>query len=324
MTPSRCALLLAGLCAGLAAGCGGGGGGTCPDGFPRGSGKLTVTEVAAFTPAPEGVAVCPGGDVFLALTESGEIWRLPVDGADPVLHTTLGGRRPGGLACDAEGRLYVADFGGGTELPACVRLDGATPTALVLPTDVGGTTIEHPNGVVVVPGAGVYLSDSGRGEIIRFVEESADVYSATLVASGADLAAAGILPGANGLAYDATSSTLWVAVTAQSLVLGYDLLADGTLAATPRERYDDTAGVSLPDGVAVDEEGTVWVANALGGEILRIAGGGGTVAANVASPASFAFRGGTLFVTSFALGATTSGALSTVDVGACSGSVAAL
>ena len=318
MKPSRYALFTAGLVAGLAAGCGGGDGGTCPDGFPRGPSALTVTEVASFTPAPEGVAVCPGGDVFVATTESGEIWRLPVDGSAAVLYTTLTGRRPGGLACDDQGRLFVADFGGGAAIPACLRLDGAE-AMLVLPTDVEGTPIEHPNGVVIVPGAGIYLSDSGRGEIVRFVEASTDVYDATLVASGADLAASGVIPGANGLAYHAASSTLYVAVTALSQVVAYDLNADGTLGATPRERFGDTYGLSLVDGVAVDEEGTLWVANALGGEIVRVAGSG-EVVASVPSAASLAFRGGTLFVTSFVPGADGTGALSTLDVGACAGS----
>lgn len=292
----------------------------CNDGFPRGEGAMELTEVARFTPAPEGVTVCPGGDVFVSLFAAGEIWRLPVDGSGPVLYTTLEGRGPAGLACDDEGRIFAADFGREGGGPSgCVRIDHEGHEGLSLPNEVGGEAFTEPNGIAFVPGAGIYMSDSKRGLIARFVEDAPDTYSVTLAASGADLIGFldGAFTGANGLAYRVETRTLYCAVSTMPRLQAYEVALDGSLPETPTTMYEHAAVGHALDGSAVDENGGLYVAKWLRGELLRVSDE--EVIATFPNPASLAWRGGTLFMTSYIIGAEEEGSLQSIDIGACGG-----
>ncbi len=71
------------------------------------------------------------------------------------------------------------------------------------------------------------------------------------------------------------------------------------------------------DGVAVDETGVIYVAKWLRGEVVRSTDE--AVVASFTTPASLAFRGGTLFISSFLPGATAEGRLHALDLGVCGG-----
>jgi sugar lactone lactonase YvrE len=290
----------------------------CADGFPRGAGTLAVSEVARFSPSPEGVTVCPGGDVFVSIYSgsTGEIRRVPADGSPPVLYATLPGHLPAGLACDDAGRIFVADFNGTAAGDGgCLRVDREGHEGLHLPNTVDGEALDNPNGIVFVPGAGVYLSDSQKGWVVRYVETGPDAYAATLVASGFT----GVLtqPGANGLAWHAAPRRLYLAVSTMPRVVSWEVAADGTLVGSPVEAWSSGSIFDAADGVAVDAGGVVYVAQWLRGLVLRVSDG--EFIATFPNPASFAFRGGTLFVTSYVAGATAEGSLQAIDVGVCGG-----
>lgn len=278
----------------------------CADGLARGSADPVVRQVAPFTPSPEGVAVCPGGAVFVALGGNGQIWRVPESGA-AELWTTLPGRQPAGLSCDDQGRLLVADWGadGASEPAAVVLLRDRADSGVTLPADVGGAPLEDLNGVLAVAGVGVFASDSARGIVAGFVERDG-AWTASVAASD--------LPGANGLAYDATSRTLYVALTYAKRVVALAVATDGTLSA-PHDAWTGTGATDLPDGVTVDAQGELYVAKYAAGAVVRASDG--VVVATVPNPASLAFRGGTLLVTDYKLQAERAGGLYAVALGVC-------
>jgi sugar lactone lactonase YvrE len=98
----------------------------------------------------------------------------------------------------------------------------------------------------------------------------------------------------NGMARTADGRTLIVAETFAARLTAFDILADGSLAerrtwASLSERSFATvseclgSGAALPDGIALDTEGAVWIGDAGGRAALRVAPGG-EILARVPTP----------------------------------------
>jgi sugar lactone lactonase YvrE len=75
----------------------------------------------------------------------------------------------------------------------------------------------------------------------------------------------------NGSAVTPDGDTLIVAETGAARLSAFDIADDGTLSG--RRTYADLPG-RAPDGIALDAEGAVWVADALGNACVRVREGG--------------------------------------------------
>ena len=97
----------------------------------------------------------------------------------------------------------------------------------------------------------------------------------------------------NGMAITPDGGTLIVAETFGMRLTAFDRSASGELG--NRRVWADLAGrFVMPDGISLDAEGAVWVANAMGPECLRVAEGGDVLATVVTSQTAFAcMLGGT-------------------------------
>ncbi len=281
----------------------------CQDGFPRGERRTEARLITPFTPSPEGVTVCANGDVLVALDGNGEIWRVPLDGSAPERRASVGQRQPAGLTCDEQGRLFVAIFAirdGAPSPPGVVMIAEKAASPEVLPAPPG-PELTGLNGIVAVAGLGVYASDTASGRIVRYSEVEPGKFEASEAAT--DL----LFP--NGLAFDGTSHTLYVVQSPLQNVLAFEVAADGSLGA-PREAWGGNELLGFTDGVAVDEAGTLYMASYLSGTVLR--GANSEVVAQIPSPASLAFRGGTLLATDYKLfDPEARGGLYAIDLGAC-------
>lgn len=274
------------------------GGDLCGDGFPRGmAGAPRV--VAALAPAPEGVAVCANGDVFVTIPDEAKILRVPLSGGDPEVWTTMPGRQPLGMTCVGN-VLYVADFR--SKDGAVMRVVAKDDPGTALPNIDGDKGYSALNAVVWVPGVGLFASDASNtpsGRIVRFAETAPGMFQASVAKSG--------LGFPNGLAFDPKSNALDVAFTVNSKVVSYPLEAAGALG-SGTDAWSGTAVVDAVDGIARDENKALYVARYLKGFVTR-----STDKANIAavkSPKSLAFRGGTLLFTGEA-------GLHAVDLGVC-------
>jgi sugar lactone lactonase YvrE len=235
------------------------------------------------------------------------VWHVQLDGQQE-LWATLGDRRPAGITCDDRGRLFVATFstksGAQASLgPVLITEQGAAPIELPQPT--AAKPISGLNGIVAVPGVGVYASDTSNGTIVLWQETAEGVFAASVVAS--DVAFA------NGLAYAPSTRALYVNASGSWQLLQFTVGADGALG--------DRRDVPVPfmlfmDGVAVDEQGDLYVADWLGGYVVRLSTRRSVL--RIANPASLAFRGGTLLATDYKLGdAEAEGGLYALDLGVC-------
>jgi hypothetical protein len=242
--------------------------------------------ITKLSSAPEGVAKCADGNVFVSLPDTAQILRVPLDGGVPEVWTTLTGRHPLGMAC-ADNVVWVVDFGTNNApvLTVASKGDPGTPMPLV----EGGGPYGAMNGVIVIKGHGIYATDQSTsltaGRIIRFQQINGS-YQASVVKSG--------LAFPNDLAYDPNTHSIDLTLTLASQVLTFGLDADGGLG-PPTVSYSSIPMVDAFDQVSRDENNALYVAHYLWGYVGRTSDG--AMISGLNQPRGLTFRGGTLLIT---------------------------
>jgi gluconolactonase len=236
---------------------------------------------------PEGVAVHPDGSVWCG-GERGQIFRLDPDGTSIEEVASTGGFALG-MAFDRAGDLFVCDL----KHAAVFRLEvssgrverlseGAPDRAFLIPNypafDHEGRLYVSDSHRFGTPGPGVFrIEPDGRTELWY----DRDVTFA------------------NGLALAADGTSLYVAETFASNVFRIPIREDGS----PSER-EEVAHVpgSLPDGLAFDVDGNLYVGCYEPSHVLRVDRTGNVevlwhdvTAHTLAHPTNVAFRGTTMF-----------------------------
>ena len=237
---------------------------------------------------PEGVAVHPDGSVWCG-GERGQVYRLEPDGKSIQQVASTGGFCLGMAFDPSAEHLYVCDL----KLAAVFRVavatgrverfaGGAHDGPFRIPNfpafDAEGRLYVSDSHGFGVPGPGVFRIDpDGRGELWY----DRDVTFA------------------NGLAVAQDGSALYVAETFASSVFRIPIRDDGT--AGVREEVAHVPG-SLPDGLAFDVDGNLYVGCYEPSHILRVDPAGTVVvlwhdvtAHTLAHPTNLAFRGPTMF-----------------------------
>lgn len=221
----------------------------------------------------EGPTFDRDGNLFVVnYRGNGNIGRIAADGTASVwcvldaLAPIEGTRsQANGLKVDSEGRLVVADAGGGRLL----RIAADGKSAQVLADRWNGSRFNAINDVALDTKGNIYFSDPGGsnaetpiGSIYRF---DITTNAVTRLATG--------LAFPNGLAVTIDQQHLCVAESSRYRVLIYDLI-DGTaenervLIEFPQQPEGDIRGGPFdPDGMIVDEAGRLYVAMWTGGVI---------------------------------------------------------
>jgi len=195
--------------------------------------------VATVPEQPSGLGWMPDGSLLAVSMRDRRLLRFR-DGGGPEVHADLSDLAPwhlNDMVVDSQGRAFVGNFG--FDLMA----GGAIRSAAIVRVDADGTAsvaaddLLFPNGTVITPDA----------------------------------------------------RTLIVAETLGGRLTAFDLGADGSLSnrrvwaeLSPVVETEDmgellAAGGVAPDGTALDAEGCVWAADALGGRVLRVRQGGEVV-----------------------------------------------
>lgn len=286
---------------------------------------------------PEGIAVDPkNGDVYVSTFDFGGNNRLLRFGRHGRLLAQIdfAGSPLLGLAFDAlSHEVYVANFGvskiqrvpagfadgAAVEDVADVPIVGAPADRVVGNPDGSTDTISFGNAfpapnALVLDGAGsLWFSDSFQGAIFR-IPALADcpgpACSVELVVQDPLLATAGFPPfGANGLAFSHDELSLFVANTGDDRVLRVDLAGPEPVISVFAE------SVNGADGLAMGDDGTLWVAANQADQIVGLDASGRVVAKlgeflglrrdgtvrGLLFPASLALHGHRAFVTNLAL-----------------------
>jgi serine/threonine protein kinase, bacterial len=186
-----------------------------------------------FSLSPGGVAVDSAGSVYVTSEDMfGRVVKLTAGSSAPTVLPFSGLYQPQGLAVDANGAVYVADFNN-----RVVKLAAGANTQTVLPF----TGLNYPEGVAVDSAGNVYVADRGNNRVVKL-----DAASSTQ----RDLPFTG-LNRPDGVAVD-SAGTVYVTDSDNARVLKLDPGAS-TQTVLP------FTGLTVPWGIAVDTAGTVYV-----------------------------------------------------------------
>jgi gluconolactonase len=200
---------------------------------------------------PEGICVAAGGALWLS-SETGLLTRLGPAGERTDIGS--GGVAPNGLALDHHERVLVADYGDGAGL---LRFDPRIEAIDLRITVVDGLPVRRANHPAVDRAGLVWCTCSTllEDDLAAVTEGVADGYIFVVDDEGSSRVVADGLRFANGLAFSPDGDWLYVAESGARQVSRARVSQDALGAF---ERFGPDLG-AVPDGVAVDSTGAVWV-----------------------------------------------------------------
>jgi gluconolactonase len=235
---------------------------------------------------PEGVAVHRDGSVWCG-GERGQIYRISADGSTIQQVASTGGYCLG-IAFDKEDNLYVCDL----KSAAVMRLDARNGALERFADGANGRGFDILNFPTFDAEGRLYVSDSHA-----FKEPGPGIFRFLPDGSG-ELWYDEPINFANGLAFSPDGNYLYVAETFGNAVFRI-AIEDGY--AGSREEVARLPGI-LPDGLAFDTEGNLYVACYEPSQVIRVTPDrrverliGDEEAHLFCHPTNLAFRGSTLF-----------------------------
>jgi gluconolactonase len=237
---------------------------------------------------PEGIAVHRDGSIWCG-GERGQVYRIEADGSamEQVARAEDGFSH--GMAFDADDNLYVCDL----KHAAVMKLDTKSGILERFADGADGRGISICNSPAFDAQGHLYVSDSNA-----FKEPGPGIFRFSPDGSG-ELWYGEPINFANGLALGPDGRHLYVAETFGNAVFRIPILEDGS--AGTREEVASLPG-ALPDGLAFDTEGNLYVACYEPSQVLRVAPDG-TVESLIRDeeahllchPTNLAFRDSVLF-----------------------------
>jgi sugar lactone lactonase YvrE len=276
---------------------------------------------------PEGIAVDRSGNLYVSTfafdkpeTASGQIF---VFGSSQKLSRVLEVERSSRLLLGVAlhphtGKLLVADFGSAQVLEVDPNT-GASTVFMSLPSGVTGAGL---NAITFDAAGNVYVSDSFNGTIWQTAAAGG---TASAWVAHDNLRTTGVPGfGANGLAFNKSGDTLFVANTGNDTVVKV-AVAPGADGQRTAEVFVN--GINGADGLAVDGDDNIWVAANQANELVVLNPSGRVIAKlgdfngidsngtvnGYLFPASLVFHGGKAIVTNLALDLRSIGAVQSVD-----------
>ena len=220
------------------------------------TGLQTLVDGLAF---PE----CPrwhDGELWLSEKRAGRVVAISETGDVRSVVAVPGG--PGGLGWSPSGELLVLDM----SARHLLRLEG---DELMIVADLSEVTVGRCNDMVVDQEGRAYVGHFGYDLL-----GGAPAAPATLVLvqpGGAVSTVADDLHFPNGCELTADASTLLVAESAANRITEFDVRADGSLG---ERRAFAELGAAIPDGIARDAAGGLWVSDPVGCAVVRVERGG--------------------------------------------------
>ena len=180
--------------------------------------------------------------------------------------------RPGGLGWLPDGRLLIVSM---TER-ALLRVDGHQ---IVVHADLSKIATFHCNDMVVDAVGRAYVGNFGfdldaaeiNGTLDQVLADHAGATLARVDPDGTVHAAADGLMFPNGTVITPDGRTMIIAESFGRRLTAFDIANDGSLS---NRRVWAELGGRVPDGICLDADGAVWVANPVTPECLRVAEGG--------------------------------------------------
>lgn len=218
----------------------------------------------------EGVAVAGDGTVYVSVSPLGKLARASDDGTHEIVGQ-VDGLQEGdlgllGIAAHEDGSVYGAVFSSNAEVNGVWRFDVDAGNAERV---VGTEQVTMPNAVAFDAEGAMYVTDSIGGAVWLVPPDgSAEPWLQHEMLAGTGDMGLGIQVGANGIAVDTEKGVVYVAVLEQGTIVAIPITDDGS-AGEPAV-HAEFEGMTMADGIAIDENGTLYAAQPGGNSISRV------------------------------------------------------
>jgi len=263
----------------------------------------------------EGVVVDADGTVYASLSPLGQLVRIGSDGEYEVVGTVEGLQEGDvgmlGLAVHPDGSIYATVVSTNLDANGVWRIDVDTGAVERVP---GTQQIGLPNGIAFATDGTMYVTDSIAGAVWRVPPDGTGTQWVQHALLEGDKHIGFPFPvGANGIALDEASGTVYVAVLEQGTIVAIPIEDDGS-AGEPvvNTTFTDAEGPVLVDGIALDAANILYVAQPFSNNVVRVTPAGdietvATQADGLDGPASVAVAGTAddtqrLYISNFSVG----------------------
>ncbi|KAF6813665.1 gluconolactonase [Colletotrichum plurivorum] len=204
----------------------------------------------------EGPVADKAGNLYVVDIPYGRI--LKIDAAKKITVVAQWDGEPNGLAATQDGLLVIADYKEGI-----LTFDPALATVKPLMTRRHLERFKGPNDLIVDSRGNIYFTDQGQ---TGMTDQTGKVYRILPDGKLESLVENGVSP--NGLVLSPDEKFLFVAMTRSNQVWRLPLHQDGTT--TKAGVFFQSFGNAGPDGLAVDEEGNLFICHPSLGSVFVV------------------------------------------------------
>jgi sugar lactone lactonase YvrE len=223
--------------------------------------------------APVGAAADGSGNIYIADSGNARVLKETLSGGVYTQSTIGTGLvTPFGVAVDGSGNVYISDI---NSTGPIVLLETLSNGAYAQSTITSGFNINSPNAVAVDASGNVYIANTGNNNVLKETLSNG-IYTQSTIASG--------LSNPNGVAVDGSGNVYVVNTNGASgggTTGNVVILTPSSGGNYTQSTLSAATGLSFPQGITVDGNGNVYIADSNNARVLKETLSGGTYTQSV-------------------------------------------